>query len=194
MLPVFLSLLLALTTSPDQGEPEAHQQSDPTMTLFEFDAPDDAAWQVVNDGVMGGRSQGYINIESGVLRFHGTLVTQGGGFTSIRISRAADLSAYDGVELRVRGGGRTFEVEVDDGTMRGWRRVSRQAPFETTPEWTWVRVPFSALGTTVWGQPVNATPIDVASVEAFGFYIVDGIDGPFELEVEAIRAYRDTTD
>ncbi|MEM9971575.1 MAG: CIA30 family protein, partial [Pseudomonadota bacterium] len=80
---------------------------------------------------------------------------------------SVDLSGYDGVELRVRGSGRTFEVEVDDGTRRGWRRVSRQAPFETTPEWTWVRVPFSALGTSVWGQPVNAAPLDPAKVERF---------------------------
>ncbi|MEM9997457.1 MAG: CIA30 family protein [Bacteroidota bacterium] len=193
LLPVFVSLLLlVLPASPTDGEEGASLVA--PLTLFAFDAPDEASWEVTNDGVMGGLSQGFIAIEGGTLRFTGELVTRGGGFTSIRTRASVDLSGYDGVELRVRGSGRTFEVEVDDGTRRGWRRVSRQAPFETTPEWTWVRVPFSALGTSVWGQPVTAAPIDLAEVEAFGLYILDGIDGPFELEVDTMRAYRDAAD
>lgn len=164
------------------------------MTLFDFDTADEASWQVVNDGVMGGRSQGYVAIEEGTLRFSGTLVTQGGGFTSVRTDRAVDLESYDGLELRVRGGGRTFEIEVDDGTRLGWRSVSRRAPFETndkiSDEWALVRVPFSALRTSVFGQPVDATPIDLANVKQIGLYILDGRDGPFLLEVDAVRAYR----
>lgn len=161
-----------------------------SMTLFDFDTADQASWRVVNDGVMGGRSQGFVAVEDGVLRFTGTLVTQGGGFTSVRADRSLDLEGYDGLELRVRGGGRTFEVEVDDGTRRGWRSVSRRAPFETAAEWATVRVPFSTLKTTVFGEPVSAPPIDLADVQGVGLYILDGIDGPFRLEVDEIRAYR----
>lgn len=161
-----------------------------SLTLFDFDTADEASWRVVNDGVMGGRSRGYVEIEDGVLRFTGTLVTRGGGFTSVSAARSVDLEGYDGVELRVRGGGRTFEVEVDDGTRDRGRSVSRRAPFETRSEWAWVRVPFSALRTTVFGEPFDAPPIDLSNVERIGLYIVDGIDGPFRLEVDAIRAYR----
>ena len=160
------------------------------MTLFDFDTADEATWRVVNDGVMGGRSEGYVEVGGGTLRFTGTLVTQGGGFTSVRAERTADLSGYDGVELRVRGGGRTFEVEVGDGTRRRGRPVSRRAPVETGPEWAVVRVPFSALRTTIFGRPVSAEPIDLSNVQSFGLYILDGQDGPFRLEVDVIRAYR----
>lgn len=164
------------------------------MTLFDFNTADEAAWQVVNDGVMGGRSQGYVEIKEGSLRFTGTLVTQGGGFTSVRADRSVDLVGYDGLELRVRGGGRTFEIEVDDDTRRRGRTISRRASFETQEEWAVVRVPFSALRTTVFGQPVSAPPIDLANVQRIGLYILDGKDGPFRLEVDAIRAYRADTD
>ncbi|MEM6327676.1 MAG: CIA30 family protein, partial [Bacteroidota bacterium] len=95
----------------------------------------------------------------------------------------------DGVELRVRGGGRTFEVEVDDGTRRGWRSVSRRAAFPTSSDWQVVRVPFSALRTSVFGQPVRARDVDPSAVRSFGLYILDGQDGPFDLEVDWIRAY-----
>jgi len=161
-----------------------------SMTLFDFNTADEASWQVVNDGVMGGSSQGYVVIEDGILRFTGTLVTQGGGFTSVRADRTVDLAGYDGLELRVRGGGRTFEVAVNDDTRRWRGRVSRRAPFETGAEWALVRVPFSTLRTTVFGQEVSAPPIDLANVKRIGFYILDGKDGPFRLEVDAIRAYR----
>ena len=159
-------------------------------TLFDFSDPRDGRWQVVNDGVMGGRSKGYVEIGDGRLQFSGTLVTRGGGFTSIRTSRSLDLSAYQGLELRVRGNGRTFEVEVSDGQRYGWRNVSRRAPFETDAEWRTVRIPFSALRATVFGRRVDVTPVQLNRVERLGFYILDGVDGPFELEVDSVRAYR----
>jgi hypothetical protein len=164
------------------------------MTLFEFDDPGEASWQVVNDGVMGGRSKGYIAIEDGVLRFTGSLVTRGGGFTSVRAARSFDLEGYDGLELRVRGGGRVFEIEVDDDTRRRGRTVSRRAPFETTAEWALVRVPFTQLRSTVFGQSVSVETVDLSNVKRVGLYIVDGIDGPFRLEVDSIRAYRASDD
>lgn len=190
IVPSFLLSLLMLALAGTQNPVATSQHSSDSMVLFDFETTDTAAWQVVNDGVMGGRSKGFVEVEDGTLRFTGTLVTQGGGFTSVRTDRDVDLEGYDGLELRVRGGGRTFEVEVDDGTRRGWRSVSRRAPFETSAEWTWVRVPFSALKTTVFGEPVSAPPIDLASVQSVGLYILDGIDGPFRLEVDEIRAYR----
>ena len=160
------------------------------MTLFDF-SDGEARWQVVNDGVMGGRSQGHVDVADGTLSFTGTLVTRGGGFTSVRAPLRADLSDYDGVEMRVRGGGRTFEVEVDDGTRFRGLPLSRRAPFPTTEEWQTVRVPFSALETSVFGQPVSADPLDASAVQSLGLYILDNQDGPFRLEVDWIRAYNE---
>lgn len=159
------------------------------VTLFTFDRPDEAEWQVVNDGVMGGRSSGFVAIDQGILRFTGTLVTQGGGFTSIRARRAVDLTGQLGIALRVRGSGRQFELEVDDGVRGYGRRVSRRAPFATSADWTVVRVPFSALRSTIFGRAVDAPVIDLARIEAVGFYIIDRQDGPFRLEVDAVWSY-----
>lgn len=180
---------LGATTSPHHARPSPHRPMPAPITLFSFDAPDEAAWEVVNDGVMGGRSAGFVAVAQGTLRFTGTLVTQGGGFTSVRARRVVDLTGATGIELRVRGSGRTFEVELDDGMRAYGRIVSRRAPFATTGEWTVVRVPFSALRSTVFGRPVNAPPIDVARIQRVGLYMVDGQDGPFVLEVDAVRSY-----
>ena len=158
-------------------------------SLFEFDRDTDMDWSVVNDGVMGGRSAGFVAIEAGALRFTGRLVTQGGGFTSVRARRDIDLSGMLGLEMRVRGSGRQFEVELDDGLRRSGRNVSRRAPFPSTGEWTVIRVPFNALRSSIFGQDVDAPPIDLARVRGVGIYIADGQDGAFSLEVDYIRAY-----
>ena len=140
---------------------------------------------------MGGRSKGYVRVEAGVLRFDGTLVTRGGGFTSVRTAHEVDLSAFDGLEMRVRGNGRRFEVELNDGTRYGWREVSRRAPFATSEDWRTVRVPFDAFEATVFGEPVSVGPLDPSAVRRVGFYILDGIDGDFWLEVDRVTAYSD---
>lgn len=180
-------LILACSTSHAQGNEANHG----TLLLFDFAGDTGSRWAVVNDGVMGGRSKGYGRISAGILRFDGALVTRGGGFTSVRTDKRVDLSRFDGLEMRVRGNGRTFEVEINDGQRYGWRNVSRRIPFNTSEEWRDVRVPFSDVRSTVFGEQVGVPEIDLESVEQFGFYILDGIDGPFWLEVDIVRAYRD---
>ena len=188
-MPLFLLLLAlaACSTTPTPSPPA--MSADSSLTLFDFDDPDASGWQIENDGVMGGRSQGFVQIEEGTMVFTGEVVTQGGGFTSVRGERAADLSAYDGIELRVRGGGRTFDLDVDDGTRHRGREVNRQASFPTTEDWATVRVPFADLETTAHGEPVSVGPLDRSGIRTVGIYIADGLDGPFQLEVDWIRAY-----
>ena len=184
------ALLLLLGASARPSLPAVAPGSPPApVMLFTFDRADEAAWDVVNDGVMGGRSAGFVAVDQGTLRFTGTLVTQGGGFTSVRARRAVDLTGQLGIELRVRGSGRQFEVELDDGARAYGRTVSRRAPFATSAEWTVVRVPFTALRSTIFGQAVNAPPLDVARIRGLGLYMADGQDGPFRLEVDYVRSY-----
>jgi NADH dehydrogenase [ubiquinone] 1 alpha subcomplex assembly factor 1 len=170
------------------------QPSEPQQVVFSFDRADEAQWMVVNDGVMGGGSAGFVAVEEGTLRFTGTLVTRGGGFTSVRTRRVLDLTGQTGLELRVRGNGRPFEIELDDGRTSGWRSVSHRAPFMTSADWTVVRVPFRAFRSSVFGQAVNAPPVNLAGIQSVGIYILDGRDGPFQLEVDFIRTYRATED
>lgn len=164
------------------------------MTLFDFTSTDDADWTIENDGVMGGRSKGYVEIEDGTMRFTGTVVTQGGGFTSVRAFQDADLSGFDGVELRVRGSGRTFEIDFFDGSQDRGRDISRRVPFPTEAEWKTVRAAFDDIQVSVHGEPVDAPPFDPSALQSIGIYIIDGQDGPFELEVDWIRTTRDGDD
>ena len=172
------------------ASPPGPQSSPDTTMLFSFEGPDAASWSVENDGVMGGRSQGFVEVTDGTLVFTGEVVTEGGGFTSVRAAQSVDLSGYDGIELRVRGGGRTFALDVDDGTRSRGREVTRRGPVPTSDSWATVRVPFAALEASAHGQPVRVDPLDRSAIQSIGIYIIDGNDGPFQLEVDWIRAYR----
>ena len=108
----------------------------------------DLAWRVVNDSVMGGRSEGDLHPEGRSLVFSGRTNTDGGGFSSIRSeARRFDLGAFDGIRLRVRGDGRryTFRLTTRD-TREERRRPSYWADFETAgSDWEVVEVPFRRL-------------------------------------------------
>lgn len=188
---VFCAILLSVLLGVHSSHSQAGLPYPDDVVLYTFDATDEARWGIVNDGVMGGRSRGYGEINEGRVRFYGELVTRGGGFISIRTRARLNLTGYDGVELLVRGNGRTFAIELNDGTRFRGRNVSRRATFNTTSEWTTVRVPFTAFRSSIFGQRVNAGPIEPGTIRSVGLYILDGIDGPFELEVDEIRAYRE---
>lgn len=179
-------------SSPAQTTCPADRTPPPdTLMLFDFGDAGPAGWSVETDRVMGGRSSGSVQAADGALAFTGEVVTEGGGFSSVRADRQVDLSGYDGIELRVRGGGRTFELDVSDGTRNREREVSRRGPVPTSGSWRTVRVPFDSLTASAHGEPVSVRPLDRSAVKSIGIYIIDGKEGPFRLEIGWIRAYRE---
>lgn len=110
----------------------------------------DASWTFVSDQVMGGVSTGGARIETAqgnsYLRLTGQVSTANrGGFIQARI--ALDSPPPDsatGVLIRTRGNGEGYFIHLrTGGTLLPWQYY--QAPFATTPDWTEVRIPFSAF-------------------------------------------------
>ncbi len=148
----------------------------------------------VNDNVMGGRSSGGPSFEDGKLIFAGSTNTNGGGFSSIRmrIDEGA-LDNADGIMMRVRGDGRTYKAQMQTGSRHRGIEVAYWSEFQpTADEWRIVTVPFESYEPFIYGQPVSgrAADLDPNAVRTVGFLIYDGLDGPFNLEVDWIRTYR----
>ena len=100
------------TTLSSTGEPSDCER------LAEFD---DGAWFIVNDGVMGGRSQAEGAVEDGVLTWRGTIVTAGGGFSSIRGPVDGMFAGATSLLLRIRTDGRAYELLANDALVNGAR-------------------------------------------------------------------------
>jgi NADH dehydrogenase [ubiquinone] 1 alpha subcomplex assembly factor 1 len=159
------------------------------LTTFDGSAGD-IRWRVVNDNVMGGRSDGGFQIDSGSLLFKGSTNTRGGGFSSIR-SIPAPIALPEGAagfELNLKGDGRTytFRIETSEG-------VSYWAEFPTTREWGIAQVAFSSFKPRWRGRWLRGPELDPAKIDGIGLMIYDGLDGEFLLEVDWIGVYRESS-
>ena len=149
-----------------------------------------SGWQSVNDNVMGGRSAGRFEIQKGVLVFEGAINTNGGGFASIRRPLVGSvLAGASGIRMRLKSDGRVYKLTLRGDTRFRGRPVNYQAvlPAATPGQWSVIDLDFSDLRPSVFGQRVSVPPLDLSTVWSFGLIIADGVDGPFQLEVESIE-------
>lgn len=148
---------------------------------------------IVNDTVMGGRSGSQVEpLKPAGVVFRGTVsLENNGGFASFRMtSGGISLEQYDGIEVRVRGDGRVYQLRIR--TDDGFDGIAYRAEFKTEPStWMTVRIPFPRFVPSFRGRLVeNARPLHPGRVRQIGILIADGRAGSFRLEIESISAFR----
>lgn len=180
-------ILLLMTA----GFAVANSGTDKLRTLFTFDDGAAGSWAAVNDTVMGGRSSGGPEIGEGVLRFRGNLsLENNGGFASVRHPVELDLSAHDGIRLRVRGDGRRYQLRLHTDSRYKGRPVAYSGTFTTRDgEWTEADVPFATLEASFRGRELSNYRFDPGQVQLIGILLADKQPGEFRLEVDRIAAY-----
>ena len=151
---------------------------------------DGSNWYIINDGVMGGLSQGDGVLEVNSLRFFGSVsLKNNGGFSSLRAPfQNMDLSRYETVEMRVRGKGQSFGFSME--TSRAWYQPNYKVTFRPkAEEWEVLRFPLREFGMYRIGQRVgkNISEEALANIIRIGFITNDKKEGPFELEIDYIR-------
>jgi monofunctional biosynthetic peptidoglycan transglycosylase len=149
-------------------------------------------WRVVNDGVMGGLSTSRMeSAPGGMAVFLGELsLENNGGFASVRTALdRADLSDYDGIILRVRGDGRSYQLRFR--TDKRFDGPTYRAVFATKPgQWIEVRLPFSDFQPTYRGRILRGMgPLDTGHLHQLALMVADKKDGPFRLEIAWIKAF-----
>jgi len=181
-----LMFLFALMISSESRADDNH------AVVFDFDTPKDGQqWRPVNDGVMGGRSEGAFRVSrDGILEFYGDLSLENrGGFASVR-SRTAELelSQSEALLIRFRGDGRSYYCNLYVPNNR--IAYSYRAKIDTEAgRWQEVRLPLSTFRATWFGRTLSDAPeIDAENIRSLGFMIADKKAGPFKLEVDWIRA------
>ncbi|KAF7149803.1 hypothetical protein RHSIM_Rhsim02G0147000 [Rhododendron simsii] len=142
---------------------------------YEGNSVKELAWGALDDVVMGGVSESSYQVDptggengrpTGL--FKGVVSTaNNGGFTSIRTRNfpgPEDLSAYDGVELRLKGDGRRYKLIVR--TSSDWDTIGYTLSFDTIEgQWQSVRLPFSSLRPIFRARTVSdAPPFDPSNI------------------------------
>jgi NADH dehydrogenase [ubiquinone] 1 alpha subcomplex assembly factor 1 len=189
---VTLSILLVNRVWREDTEPLDNTWSENSI-LFNFAQPSAwDYWRIVNDGVMGGVSSSRMaQTEEGTALFTGDVsLENNGGFASVEARfDAVDLSSYDGIEITYRGDGQRYGFNMRD--RPAW--TVYQADFEARQGegWQVVRIPFDRLTALSFGRRVAAEPFDPKSVITMQLIISDKQEGPFAIELQSIKAYRD---
>ncbi len=161
------------------------------FVIASFDTPASTqGWFSINDGVMGGVSKGgFVRTEQNTLLFKGELsLDNNGGFASIRTRpRDLNLEGAQGISIKVRGDGRTYWVGLH--TAGSFRATSYRAYLPTTAgAFTETFIPIEDFKLQAFGRRLPGGPVDPAAITAVGFTIADKNPGPFELEIESIKA------
>ena len=180
----WLALFLVTTAMVEEKPP----------TLFDFTGADAAKeWQAVNDGVMGGVSEGNFKItDKKTLEFFGTLsLENNGGFASVRTrAKKLGLEKGDTVVAKVRGDGREYNLNLY--LNKPLMAFSYRATVQTKKdEWIEIKVPLDKFEATSFGRPVkDAGAVKPEEVNALGFLLGDKKAGPFKMEIEWIKVER----
>ncbi len=105
---------------------EEEKRGEPMKILMQFNGSrTELEWVAINDGVMGGLSQGTPAVSEGSLFFTGKLsLENNGGFSSVRASGDFDFDGKTALTLRVRGDGRTYQLRLSTEAMHNGSPVS----------------------------------------------------------------------
>eukprot|EP00053_Salpingoeca_punica_P011161 m.99837 g.99837 ORF g.99837 m.99837 type:complete len:246 (-) comp15604_c1_seq1:913-1650(-) len=183
------------------------QKSKQVLHRFDNQAALDS-WMVNTDKAIGGYSQGSLsynpNSQSAV--FKGVLSTKlpansrvkQSGFCLARSlplpstllgNRFYDLQEFSGLELQLRGDGRNYILSVQTDSMQPEDLFQAFIYTKGGPHWQRVQIPFQDFLLTNMGFVQNEqTLMNTSKIKTIGLLLADGIDGPFQLELQEISA------
>lgn len=136
-----------------------------------------AAWELIVDGVMGGRSTGTMRSEvvAGRPAVHLTgevSLENNGGFVQMALDLRADggpldASGWDGIALDVVGNDETYNLHLrTSDVVRPWQ--SYRASFRAPAAWTTVDLPFAAFVAHRLEAPFDARHLRRLGIVAIG--------------------------
>lgn len=158
------------------------------LSLFDFTVTSDLnAWQVVNDGVMGGKSIGDLRINNeGNGEFSGTIsLANNGGFASIRTRfPKLDVSEKTKVVLRVKGDGKRYQLRFKTDITD---RHSYIVYFNTSDSWQTIKLAIKEMRPSFRGMMLSQPNYPGVFLEEISLLIGNKTPETFQLEIDYIR-------
>lgn len=143
-------------------------------------------WQVVDDVVMGGRSNGefFLN-DKGFGVFQGNVsLENNGGFSSIRHSLQVKVTHQTKVKITLRGDGKTYQFRIRPSNFE---RHSFISEFQTTGEWEEVEIELSSMYPAFRGRKLNIPNFNSDQISEIVFLIGNKKQEKFRLEISKIE-------
>lgn len=143
-------------------------------------------WQVVDDVVMGGTSNGNFNLnKDGHAVFSGEVsLENNGGFSSVQYTfDALDITNYKTVCIKLKGDGKNyqFRLKKDQNDYYSYKKK-----FTTNGDWQTVKLQLANLQPTYRGRSLDMPNFDSKSIEQLTFLIANKKPQSFKLLLDKI--------
>ena len=157
------------------------------MTIVNFTVNTDISnWKIVDDLVMGGRSNGNFKIDSeGFGEYTGYIsLKNNGGFSSLHYYfEALNTYNYSKFILKVKGDGKSYQFRVKDKRSNRYSYISK---FNTTKDWQDVEIPFSEMHAAFRGNQLDIPNFKGDQMEEIAFLIGNKKEENFKLLIDHI--------
>jgi hypothetical protein len=159
-----------------------------SLILFDFsESGEPGKWQVVNDGVMGGLSQGTFKAsDQGTAIFKGTIsLENNGGFSSVRYNTGKlNVEGYSTLELHLKGDGKKYQVRIRENSDDFFSYIYT---FQTSGDWETIEVLLSEMYPSFRGRKLNRPDYSGKSMVELTFLIGNKKPESFILELKKAR-------
>ena len=143
-------------------------------------------WEIVNDGVMGGLSEGEIVLsENGNALFEGFVTTENnGGFSLVKHSFSKkNVSKYKAVVMRIKGDGKNYQFRIKERLDQEYSYVHN---FKSSGDWETIKIPFATCYASLRGDALNLSNYNGLFMEGISFLVGNKKKEDFALEIERI--------
>lgn len=156
--------------------------------IYNFTAKSNPSdWRIIDDGVMGGESQGKFNIdEKGHGVFEGTIsLENNGGFSSVRYQfDKINVSANSTICLFLKGDKKEYQFRIKDKKDNYYSYITT---FKTSGEWQEIEIPLKDLYPSVRGKKLSMANFSGSSFEEIVFLIGNKKNESFKLMLDKIE-------
>jgi NADH dehydrogenase [ubiquinone] 1 alpha subcomplex assembly factor 1 len=157
------------------------------FVLFDFsDNSDLESCEIIDDVVMGGRSNGNFMInKNGNGFFYGTIsLKNNGGFSSVRYNlKELDITSFTKIVIRVKGDGKTYQFRIKDNLSKYYSFVKQ---IKTTGKWEFIQIQLKDLYPVFRGNRVNMGNFSSNTIAQIAFLFGNKKAESFQLEIDKI--------
>lgn len=158
-----------------------------TALIYNFESNSAAMdWVIVDDVVMGGRSNGHFEIsEEGYGRFYGEVsLENNGGFSSLRHRMdPRSVVGFSKVRIRLKGDGKRYQFRLKANARDYYSYIQY---FETSGAWETIELDLNLFEASFRGRKLDMPKFDQAQIEECTFLIANYKAESFQLLIDNI--------
>ena len=157
------------------------------MTIFDFNTENNIVnWRIVDDVVMGGKSNGNFKLDSnGYAVFEGAVsLENNGGFSMVQYAfEPKEIIGFSKVKIKLKGDGKNYQFRIKTSTNDYYSYV---AAFDTSGDWETIEIPFNTMYPAFRGRKLDAVNYPGEQMELIAFLIGNKKAEDFKLIIDSI--------